>query len=211
MAAHVTTNRRKLRRLERATGERVVWSTGNWLTTADHHHLVRDTAGRWYSIPDQEAAATMPGYSKCGIPTALSSCEWLFGEFEFGFGRGLMRGPCKTCGVGCSELHHWDCAKLDSLMEYVNPDYWPRPVHRPLWMDDPRCPTSRTALTLRLAVTMDVPVGAMVTGADVNHWSYWERQGGNACAQLNALLAQVTPEILRDAGVDPEQYRIELS
>lgn len=210
MAAHVTHSRKGLRRLERATGERLVWATDNWVTTVDHRHLFQGTGGQWYPIEDQEAAATVPGYSKCGLPTALSSCEWLFGEFEFGFGRGLMRGPCHKCGVGCGELHRWDCEKLSSLMDYVNPDYWPRPVHRPMWMDDPRCPSSRTTLTLRLAITMDVPYELLLTGADTNHWSYRERQWGNTRAQLNAVLAEVAPKILHDAGLDPARYRIEL-
>lgn len=180
MAAHVTYSRKSLRRLERATGEKIVWSTGNWVTTVDHRHSVWDGTD-WHPIEDQEAAATVPGYSKCGLPTALSSCEWLFGEPEFGFTRGLMRGPCKTCGVGCSQLHRWDCAKLSSLMEYVNPDYWPRPVHRPMWMDDPRGQhiDHGTRGVFQVALAMDVPVELIgIPSPGTNHWSHWTREGG---------------------------------
>lgn len=206
--AAIVYGRKALHRFERETGERLVWAAGPWVTTIDHRHLARADDG-WHEIPDQDAAATVPGYSPCGLPTALSSCRWLFGEPEFGFTRGLMRGPCGQCGVGCSELHRWDCGRLNSLMTYVNPDYWPRPVHRPMWMDDPRCPTSRTALMLRLAITMDVPVEIVATGADTNCWSHYEHHGGNARIHLNALLAQVAPKILRDAGLNPDRYQVE--
>lgn len=178
MAAHVTHSRKGLRRLERATGERLVWSTGNWVTTIDHRHLVWDGTD-WHPIPDQEAAATVAGYSPCGLPTNLASCQWLFGEPEHGFTRGLMRGPCRKCGVGCSELHRWDCAKLDSLMGYVNPDYWPRPVHRPQWMDDPRRdrvnPYTQSAFSIALALNVPIELVGIPKPGGPNHWSHWLR------------------------------------
>ncbi len=123
--------RRALRRFERETGEQLVHAAWSFLTTIDHRHLAR-AGEEWVELHQLSF--------DCGLPTQLSSCRWLFGEPEHGFTRGLMRGPCRTCGVDCGQLHRWDCAKLDELVGHVNPDYWPRPVHRPMWQDDPRRP-----------------------------------------------------------------------
>lgn len=125
--------RRAIRRIERETGEKIVHMSGPFATTADHRHL------GWTGEEWVELAQTS---DDCGIVSlvgyGLSSCSWLFGDSRFGFARGLMRGPCSQCGVGCGELHRWDCGRLNTLMTHVNPDYWPRPVHRPMWQDDPR-------------------------------------------------------------------------
>ena len=169
MAAHVTNSRKGLRRLERATGEKLVWATGSFVTTIDHRHLLW-TGEHWSELeqPDMEGG--------CGMWPRLSSCEWLFGEPEFGFTRGLMRGPCKTCGVGCSELHRWNCGKLNELMTFVNPDYWPRPVHRPQWMDDLRSEhiDYGTRGAFQLALATNVPIELIgIPNPGTNHWSYW--------------------------------------
>lgn len=125
--------RRALRRFERETGEKLVHASVA-LTTIDHRHLVWD-GGRWVELPQTSDDCGMELWRGYG----LSSCIWLFGDTRGdGFTRGLMRGPCNTCGVGCSELHLWNCEKLDSLMGHVNPDYWPRPVHRPRWATEER-------------------------------------------------------------------------
>lgn len=124
--------RRALRRFERETGEQLVHAS-SILTTVDHRHLAWDGDG-WMVLPQTTDDCGTQIYLGYG----LTHCHYLFGEPRLGFTRGLMRGPCRTCGVDCGQLHRWDCAKLDRLIEHVNPDYWPKPVHRPLWQDDPR-------------------------------------------------------------------------
>lgn len=123
--------RRAIRRIERATGEKIVHATGPWATTVDHRHLAW-TGDEWAELHQLSF--------DCGLPTRLSSCGWLFGESDHGFTRGLMRGPCRSCGAICGELHRHDCSKLATILgsSAVNPDHWPRPVHRPMWQDDPR-------------------------------------------------------------------------
>lgn len=173
----VVYGRRALRRFERQTGERIVWATGPFLTTVDHRHLAW-TGERWTEL--EQSGTDGPG-SPCGLGrTALASCTFLFGEVERGFTRGLMRGPCRYCAAGDSELHRWDCTKLDELMQRVNPDYWPRPVHRPMWLDDPRRRVGvLTKAVVHLALGLDVPFDLMMPSwADPpgpGHWSHWVR------------------------------------
>lgn len=209
MGLHVY-GRRALRRFERETGEQIVHAVGPYVTTVDHRHLGWNGA-KWVDMAI--FAPQWPHNDPCRLPVRLSSCTTLFGDLSGGCGQhfhsGLMRGPCRECGVGCGQLHLWDCARLDTLLGWVNPDYWPRPVHRPRWLDDPRCPSSHAALTLRLAWEMDVPVEALLTGAPRHHWAHWERLQAEQLRRAgNAAIAQVAPQILRDAGVDPERYRV---
>lgn len=197
--------RRALRRFERETGEQIVHAMGPYLTTVDHRHLGW-TGDEWVELVQTVS-------DQCGLAVQFSSCSTLFGDASGDCGEryhnGLMRGPCGVCGVGCGQLHLWDCARLDTLLGWVSPDYWPRPVHRPRWLDNPRCPSSVTALSLRLAWTMDVPIEALMTGAPVNHWDHWQRAEAEHLRQWgNALVAQVAPKILRDAGLDPERFTL---
>jgi hypothetical protein len=62
-------------------------------------------------------------------------------------------------------------------MAAVNPDYWPRPVHRPMWLDDPRRDrvNMRTRATHQIALALDVPIELM--GIHGNHWSSWVTTG----------------------------------
>ena len=125
--------RRAIRRIERATGERIVHAVeaagGTMATTVDHRHLAE--ALGW-------AAVCWRTPTDCGA--GLSSCRDLFGRDEAGAPRHFMRGACWWCDVGPAELHRAWCPLLSRLLGWrsINPDYWPRPVHRPLWRDDPR-------------------------------------------------------------------------
>lgn len=210
MAAHVTNSRKGLRRLERTTGEKLVWATGEWVTTVDHRHLRWSSLNcRWYEMLEQDAAATVPGYSPCGLPVALSSCRWLFGEPEFGFTRGLMRGPCSQCGVGCSQLHRWDCDRLSSLMEYVNPDYWPRPVHQPMWIDDSwRMVALRTRAVAKLALALDVYDVASLGEPEPIRLNCADMYEQLSAAQRR-LADHMGRKVLEEHGLDPERYQIE--
>jgi hypothetical protein len=197
--------RKAIRRVERETGERIVHVAGGWFTTVDHRHFGWDGAA-WQ--PLAQVPAGRYG-SPCGLPVALSSCRWLFGEPEHGFTRGLMRGPCGTCGVGCSMLHRADCTKLLSLLSHVSPDYWPRPVHRPQWIDDPRRVRTANHSSLEMAYLLDVPIEALLTGAPPHDWAYWESAvANNLRHQVNWAVAQVAPQILQQLGLDPERYRL---
>lgn len=190
--------RRALRRFERETGEQVVHAMGPYLTTVDHRHLAW-TGERWTELE--------PFDGHCGLPTRLSSCYELFGDG--GYYTGLMRGPCRICGVGCGQLHMWDCGKLGRLLAWVNPDYWPRPVHRPRWLDDPHAPRSAAALMLRLAYTMGVPVEVLLAGAPRSDWAHWE--DGTAAEwrrAANIALAEVAPSVLRGMGLDPDRFTV---
>lgn len=189
--------RRAIRRFERQTGEQIVHAAGPFVTTVDHRHLAW-TGEHWTELEQD---------THCGV--SLSSCRALFGEVDHGVHRGFMRGPCGTCGVGCSMLHRADCAKLAGLLGWpsVNPDYWPRPVHRPMWMDDPRPLPRRTAY--ELAFTLDVPVEAMTVGTGRDLWAAREAEWAQTRAQANAALAAVAPDLLRRYGLDPDHYRIE--
>lgn len=192
--------RRAIRRFERETGEQIVHAAGPYLTTIDHRHLIW-TGERWSELESSHAGS-------CGLPTRLSSCSKLFGYG--GHYRGFMRGPCRDCDADCGQLHYWDCPTLDEILDWrsINPDYWPRPVHRPRWLDDPRCPSTTFTLTARLAYTMDVPLELLITGADRNHWSGWEPEwaaGRHAC---NEAVAAVAPQLLRQAGLDPARYTL---
>lgn len=123
--------RRAIRQFERETGLKVVHSTGI-LTTIDHRHLGWD-GERWIELEPFDG-------SPCGVWPPQSSCSILFGRDADGRRTHFMRGECLTCGAGSGELHRWDCPTLDMLLSWssINPDYWPRPVHRPMWQDDPR-------------------------------------------------------------------------
>ena len=186
--------RRALRRFERETGEQIVHAVGPYLTTVDHRHLGW-TGERWTELE--------PLDGHCGLPVRFSSCYELFGNGP-GWQRQLMRGLCHDCGTASGALHRWDCDRLSRLMAWVNPDYWPRPVHRPRWMDDPRCPASRTALTLRLAVELDVPPELLIVGVGANHWDVWVRPGEEPRRRADWVAEQV----LKDSGLDPARYRL---
>lgn len=156
--------RKAIRRFERETGERIVHAAGPYLTTIDHRHLA------WTGEYWTELEATFGG---CGLPTRLASCWTLFGYGSYY--TGFMRGPCRDCEADCGQLHYWDCPTLDHIMDLpsVNPDYWPRPVHRPRWLDSEgggRVNT-RTRLMHLLALGLDVPVELL--GGGVNHWASW--------------------------------------
>lgn len=125
--------RRAIRRIERATGERVVHAVetagGTMATTVGHRHLAE--ALGW-------AAVCWRTPTDCGAN--LWSCRALFGADGTGARVHFMRGACPDCRVGPGELHRAVCPALADLLAAptINPDYWPRPVHRPLWRDDPR-------------------------------------------------------------------------
>jgi len=196
--------RRAIRRVERQTGLRVVHMTGSILTTVDHDHYWEQGDGAWGLL---EPIADTCAMGRFGY--GLSSCQMLFGEPEYGFTRGLLRGPCRTCGVGCSELHRWDCAKLHYVLSWgsVNPDYWPRPVHRPQWMDDPR--RTRRYTALELGYLLNVPLEALTLGAAPHQWAYWESAVATEVRHaVNQLIAGVSPDILRSVGLDPERYTV---
>jgi hypothetical protein len=129
MALHVY-GRQARRRFERQTGERIVWAAGVWLTDIGHGHW------RWH----QPRAVWLPlpwaSDTDCGLH--LASCRTLFGVDRDGAPRHFMLGGCDRCAAGVREPHRWDCPNLLTAMDSVDPDYWPRPVHRPLWMDDKR-------------------------------------------------------------------------
>lgn len=191
--------RRAIRRMERETGEQLAWAAGPYVTTVDHRHLLW-TGERWSELEQ-------PDYTGgCGV--SLSSCRWLFGEVDYGFTRGLLRGPCRACGVGHGELHQWNCDKLNGLMGYVNPDYWPRPVHRPQWLDDPRRDrvSVRTRSMYQLALGLGVPIDLLShqPGA-VNHWSAWRSQE----EPVRHMSAVLNERVLAEFGLDPERYRLE--
>lgn len=100
-------------------------------------------------------------------------------------------------------LHRADCAKLLSLLAYVNPDYWPRPVHRPLWIDDPR----RSGKTLyEVGFGMGVPPEVLLSGAGRSIWTSWEAHGAERMTEANAVLATVAPDVLHSMGLDPDRY-----
>jgi len=118
--------RRVIRAIERETGERIVHAAGLYATTVDHRHL--QWVDGWTARPWTDAA-------DCGV--RLSSCRTLFGVDELGAPRHFMAGACTVCHVGPGEPHrHW-CGVLLDLLGWpsINPDYWPKPVHRPMWMD----------------------------------------------------------------------------
>jgi hypothetical protein len=192
--------RKAIRRVERETGEQIVHMASGWFTTVDHRHFGWDGAA-WRPLIAQIQIGRYG--SPCGLPVALSSCRWLFGEPEEGFTRGLMRGPCGTCGVGCSMLHRADCIKLLSLLAYVNPDYWPRPVHRPLWADDPR---RGDRSIYELGFSMGLPPEMLLHGAHRDHYAAWEKEAGAARDTADAALAAVAPGVLRATGLDPTKY-----
>mgnify|MGYP001561449236 FL=1 len=123
--------RRAIRRFERETGEKLVHAS-TFLTTIDHRHLGW-TGERWTELEPFDG-------SPCGAWPPLSSCRILFGRDESGRHVHFMLGECLTCGVGVAEPPEWWCPTLDMLLSWssINPDYWPRPVHRPMWQDDPR-------------------------------------------------------------------------
>lgn len=125
--------RRRIRAIERATGERIVHAAGPWVTTVDHRHLEWLAEEVWLMLPPAEAGVCAPG-------VALSSCRTMFGTDEAGARRHFMLGACDVCGAGPTEQHRHNCRVLLDLLARpsINPDYWPRPVHRPLWQDDPR-------------------------------------------------------------------------
>lgn len=199
--------RRALRRFERETGERIVHAVdagGTTLTTVDHRHLAW-TGERWAELAQYDLGGH-PHWPDCGLATRLSSCSLLFGQVESGVHRGLMRGPCPECQATCSQLHRWNCGRLAQAMAVVPPDYWPRPVHRPQWLDDPR---RVAALTLRLAYTMDVPVEVLLTGSPRSDWLRWE--DGTAAERrraANTVLAEVAPSVLRGMGLDPDRFTV---
>lgn len=121
--------RRLIRRWEGQTGERIVHAAGAWLTTIDHRHLEwtghDDGTDRWAPM------ATCP---------PLSSCLLMFGRDEHGARQHFMLGACSKCDAAPGQGHRHDCGVLLDLLSWksINPDYWPRPVHRPMWTDDPR-------------------------------------------------------------------------
>lgn len=126
--------RRAIRRVERELGFRVVHMVGYRLpvvTTIDHEHYQRTDRGYWIRLDWR-------GYTDCGM--ALTSCGLLFGRARDGVPANFMRGRCSRCHAGASTLHRWNCPTLIELLDWpsINPDYWPTPTHRPLWMDDPR-------------------------------------------------------------------------
>lgn len=203
--------RRAIRRFERETGEQIVHAVnlgGTILTTRDHRHLAW-TGEQWTELEQSDGGNDNP-WPACGLATRLSSCSLLFGEAKHGVHRGFMEGPCSTCGVDCSQLHRADCSKLATILALpsVNPDYWPRPVHRPLWLDDDRCPSTPGALRMRLFYTLAVPIEAMTQGAHLNHWAYWEGAGREAVEQFRQSVALVAPDLLRAHGLDPERYTL---
>lgn len=166
-----TYGRRALRRLERATGERLAWATGPWVTTIDHRHFGWD-GHDWHPLPPNPAPANPNITPTCGLPTRLSSCTWLFGDPRDGsHTTGLMRGPCRACDAACGELHHWQCSRLVWLLGAVNPDYWPRPVHRPMWVDDARL-SSRLRLLVQLGRELGVPYELLAATGGAGHWTF---------------------------------------
>jgi hypothetical protein len=123
--------RRAIRQFERETGEKIVHAS-TFLTTVDHRHLGW-TGERWTELEPFDG-------SDCGVWPPQSSCGILFGRDHEGARTQFMLGECLTCGAGPGEAHHFGCSILDMLLSWpsINPDYWPRPVHRPQWVDDPR-------------------------------------------------------------------------
>lgn len=195
--------RKALRRFERETGERLVHASDGFVTTVDHRHLIW-LGERWSELE--------PGVNGgCGIWPRRSSCDLLFGDSTpgGGFGTELLRGPCRECDATCGMLHRWDCSRLDRALDMaVNPDYWPRPIHRPLWYDDPRrTPSTMYSLGFRLGL----PPEMLVRGALRGHYGAYEQDAAyhEALRQTNALLAQVAPDILTGIGIDPEHHRME--
>lgn len=198
--------RRAIRRVERETGLQVVHMNGAMLTTVDHRHYLRTLNGGWGELAQTDISC-MGGLYSYGY----SSCRMLFGEPDTGFTRGLLRGPCRTCGVGCSMLHRWDCAKLNEVIRWpsLNPDYWPRPVHRPRWFDDPRRVRTLNHSALELAYVLDAPLEALLMGGTPRQWTYWESAEANEIRHaVNQVIAEVSPDILRSVGLDPERYRV---
>lgn len=198
--------RRAIRRVERETGLQIVHMGGAMLTTVDHRHYLRTLNGGWGELT-QTADSCMGGRYAYGY----SSCRMLFGEPDIGFTRGLLRGPCRTCGVGCSELHRWNCAKLNEVIRWpsLNPDYWPRPVHRPRWLDDPRRVRTINHSSLEMAYLMNVPYEALMTGAPRQSWWSWESAEATEIRHaMNQVIAEVAPDILRSLGLDPDRYRV---
>ncbi len=154
--------RKSIRRFEREIGEKIVHASGEWVTTLDHRHFWWDGCA-WQQLPLQPDSEY-----PCGVPY-LSSCSLLFGRDENGHSTHFMRGACSgSCGAGPGRLHAWDCTHLRYLLEFrsINPDYYPRPVHRPMWMDDPRLPRH-----LKLGVGLGVPPELLYRQTDgFNHW-----------------------------------------
>jgi len=143
--------RRYLRRMERALGEQLVHAVDNLVTTVDHRHFAWD-GQEWHPVE--------PADGLCGLEGRYASCGLLFGTA--GYLRGLMRGPCHECGAGPGALHRWNCRRLAAAMGMVPPDYWPRPVHRPMWMDDTRRRVkTHTKAMAELAIRMDTPFEAV--------------------------------------------------
>lgn len=136
MGLHVY-GRRARRRFSRQTGDQIVWAVGGgherwglWLTSIEHGHW------QW----DQQRFMWWPlawvSDTDCGLH--LASCQTLFGINEHGAPRNFMLGCCARCPARPGQPHLWNCPTLLTVLGCVDPDYWPRPVHRPLWMDDPR-------------------------------------------------------------------------
>lgn len=166
-----TYGRRYLRRLERATSEKLAWAVDQYITTVDHRHFAWE-GGDWHPVLARDG--------HCGLEGRYASCSLLFGQG--GYRRDPLRGACHECDVRGGELHRWGCTRLATAMEMLSPDYWPRPVHRPLWLDDQRRNVSVFARsTVLIALALDVPFDAMPPlRADPpphgpGHWSYWTR------------------------------------
>ena len=122
--------RKAIRRVERETGLRIVHMAGPWLTTIDHVHYQRKD-----NNPDRWVLVDWDG-PHCGVN--LYSCTVLFGRDGEGYRRHFMRGACDSCGTTAYMQHHWDCPTLLRLLTWtdINPDYWPVPVHLPMWFSD---------------------------------------------------------------------------
>lgn len=121
--------RRELRRIEVATGHRVVHSAGGFYTTIDHRHGYWDEAsGTWTT----RTTTCAPYSSSGGVCIRASSCTILFGGAN---NRLLMHAPSShcTCTAEPGDLHEGNCAALDKMLGWVPPNYWPTPVHQPGW------------------------------------------------------------------------------
>jgi hypothetical protein len=200
--------RKAIRRVERAIGEQIVHMAGPWVTTRDHKHLVW-RGGDWH--PATTSPADVDG-SGCGVH--LWSCGILFGRDTGGVPTHFMRGQCAAkpgCGAGPGQLHAWNCPHLQTILEMntINPDYYPRPVHRPQWLDDPRRDRVRldTRLMFQLALDLDVPIELMgTTPAFPNHWAVL---GYEQDESLKATYRAAGARLLAEFGLDPKRYRLE--
>ena len=126
--------RKAIRRFERETCQRIVHAVG-WptplITTTQHGHYQRIAPGYW-------RMELWGSPTTCGL--GLSSCRVMFGLDQAGVPRWFMRGACDVCGVGPYLPHYYDCPVLLRLLAdpAINPDYYPRPVHLPLWWAAPK-------------------------------------------------------------------------